>query len=101
LHDLLTYAQQNGLDDVLSWVHNGSAFMVHDQQQLLKILPIFFGQTKFRSFQRQLNVSIIRVHLGVLRSKELSLNCSQHPCLISSLMLTFLLAYFFMLTLSS
>ena len=56
LHDLLTYAEQNGLDHIISWVHNGNAFMVHNQYQLLHILPIFFGQTKFRSFQRQLNV---------------------------------------------
>lgn len=57
LHDLLTYAEQNGLDYIISWVHDGKAFMVHNQYQLLHILPIFFGQTKFRSFQRQLNVS--------------------------------------------
>mmetsp|Transcript_11854 Transcript_11854/g.28443 ORF Transcript_11854/g.28443 Transcript_11854/m.28443 type:complete len:398 (+) Transcript_11854:557-1750(+) len=56
LHDLMTYAESNGLDDVIGWVHNGSAFMVHDQKRLLEILPIFFGQTKFRSFQRQLNM---------------------------------------------
>jgi hypothetical protein len=57
LHDLLTYAERNGLDYIISWVHGGKAFMVNNQYQLLQILPIFFGQTKFRSFQRQLNVS--------------------------------------------
>jgi hypothetical protein len=57
LHDLLTHAERNGLDYIISWVHDGKAFMVHNQYQLLEILPIFFGQTKFRSFQRQLNVS--------------------------------------------
>ncbi len=57
LHDLLTYAEYNGLDWIIGWVHNGRAFMVHDQDQLLNLLPIMFGQTKFRSFQRQLNVS--------------------------------------------
>jgi hypothetical protein len=56
LHDLLTYAEMNGLDYIISWVHEGKAFMVHNQELLLTILPIFFGQTKFRSFQRQLNV---------------------------------------------
>jgi hypothetical protein len=30
--------------------------MVHDPERLLEILPIFFGQTKYRSFQRQLNM---------------------------------------------
>ena len=56
LHDLITYAELNGLDHIISWVYEGRAFMVHNQELLLQILPIFFGQTKFRSFQRQLNV---------------------------------------------
>jgi hypothetical protein len=58
LHDLLTYAENSGLEWIISWVHHGKAVMVHHQDNLLQILPIFFGQTKFRSFQRQLNVSI-------------------------------------------
>ncbi|KAL3918931.1 MAG: hypothetical protein SGILL_004007 [Bacillariaceae sp.] len=57
LHDLLTYAETHRLDWVISWCHEGKAFIVHSQEHLLQILPIFFGQTKFRSFQRQLNVS--------------------------------------------
>lgn len=56
LHDLLSYAEYSGLEWIISWVHHGKAFMVHSQQHLLQILPIFFGQTKFRSFQRQLNM---------------------------------------------
>jgi hypothetical protein len=58
LHDLLTYAENSGLEWIISWVHDGKAVMVHRQDHLLQILPIFFGQTKFRSFQRQLNVSM-------------------------------------------
>jgi HSF-type DNA-binding len=58
LHDLLSYAEHSGLEWIISWVHHGKAFMVHSQHHLLQIIPIFFGQTKFRSFQRQLNVSI-------------------------------------------
>jgi hypothetical protein len=57
LHDMLTYAELHGLDYIVSWVCDGTAFMVHDQAKLVQILPVFFGQTKFRSFQRQLNVS--------------------------------------------
>jgi HSF-type DNA-binding len=68
LHDLLTYAEMNGLDNIIGWVHNGSAFMVHDQEKLLQVLPIFFGQTKFRSFQRQLNVSTTIQYLVVVTS---------------------------------
>lgn len=57
LHDLLTYTENSGLEYIISWVHQGKAFVIHSQEQLVQILPIFFGQTKFRSFQRQLNVS--------------------------------------------
>lgn len=57
LHDMLTYAELHGLQNIVSWVCNGTAFMVHDKAKLVQILRLFFGQTKFRSFQRQLNVS--------------------------------------------
>jgi HSF-type DNA-binding len=66
LHDLLTYAESSGFDWIISWVHNGKAFMVHSQQHLMQILPIFFGQTKFRSFQRQLNVSTFELSVVIL-----------------------------------
>lgn len=57
LHDLMTYTEQQGLEHIISWVQNGFAIMVHDPEKLLEILPLFgFGQTKYRSFQRQLNM---------------------------------------------
>jgi hypothetical protein len=57
LHDLMTYIEQEGLCDIISWVQNGKAIMVHDPERLLKILPhVGFSQTKYRSFQRQLNM---------------------------------------------
>lgn len=55
LHDLMTYTEQQGLSDIISWVQNGQAIMVHDSERLLQILPHFgFSQSKYRSFQRQL-----------------------------------------------
>lgn len=56
LHELLEYVESQGLDYIVSWVRNGTAFMVHNQAELLKLLSFFFGQTKFRSFTRQLNM---------------------------------------------
>ena len=58
LHDLLTYAENHGLDkSVISWTDDGRAFIVHDQDKLVEtLLPLFFGQTKYRSFHRQLNM---------------------------------------------
>jgi hypothetical protein len=55
LHDMMTCVECEGLDSIVSWIKNGTAFMVHNPEKLLKILPIFFGQTKYRSFERQLN----------------------------------------------
>lgn len=57
LHDLMTYTEHQGLEHIISWVENGLSIMVHDPEKLLEILPHFgFGQTKYRSFQRQLNM---------------------------------------------
>ena len=55
LHDMLEFAEQEGLDSTISWVFNGRAFMVHDAESIKNILPLFFGQTKYNSLRRQLN----------------------------------------------
>ena len=55
LFDLLAYCENQGMTEIISWVGNGTAFMVHDTDRLLDLLPMFrLGQTKYRSFQRQL-----------------------------------------------
>jgi HSF-type DNA-binding len=59
LHDMLDYAQSNGMQHVISWTADGQAFMIHDAEELLIILPLFFSQTKYRSFQRQVSESIV------------------------------------------
>jgi hypothetical protein len=56
LHDMLTYVEQEGLEHIVSWIHNGYGFMVHDPEKIVEILPIFFSQTQYRSFSRQLNM---------------------------------------------
>lgn len=57
LHELVTYCEREGLESIITWVQNGQAIMVHDPERLLKLLPHFgFSQTKYRSFQRQLNM---------------------------------------------
>ena len=53
---MLDYAEQHGLEDVISWTSNGRSFMIHSAEKLASLLPRFFGQTKFRSFQRQLHL---------------------------------------------
>jgi hypothetical protein len=56
LHDMMTYVEQEGLEHIVSWIHKGRGFKVHDPQKLVKFLPLFFSQTKYRSFSRQLNM---------------------------------------------
>jgi len=43
------------MDHIVSWCRNGTAFMVHRPDDLLQLLSLFFGQTKYRSFTRQLS----------------------------------------------
>jgi hypothetical protein len=54
LYDLLEQTEQKGLESIISWTTNGRAFRVQNPSELSSILPFFFQQTKFRSFQRQL-----------------------------------------------
>jgi glycerophosphoryl diester phosphodiesterase len=54
--DLLEYADEKGLQHIISWTKDGRAFVVHDPDRLSQLLPLFFGQTKYRSFQRQLHM---------------------------------------------
>ena len=56
LHDMMSYVEEHGLDDTISWIRDGTGIQVHDPEGLTKILPIFFGQSKYRSLRRQLNM---------------------------------------------
>ena len=68
LYDMLDYAEQQGLTDIISWTNDGLAFNIHSQDRLGLLLPQFFGQTKVRSFQRQLHLwSFEKLREGVNR----------------------------------
>ena len=56
LHDLLEYVESQNMSHIVSWCRNGTAFMVHRPDELLQLLSFYFGQTKYRSFTRQLNM---------------------------------------------
>lgn len=56
LHDMLCYVESHGLQSIISWNFDGRSFMIHDPEKLLTVLPLFFEQTKYRSFRRQLNM---------------------------------------------
>jgi hypothetical protein len=57
LHELLTKAESNGNDGIVSWLPGTNAFKVHNKTLFAsKILPAYFSATKYKSFQRNLNL---------------------------------------------
>lgn len=57
LHFLLNQAEKEGFNHIISWVNDGAAFKVHDSNAFLKeIMPLWFDQSKYESFRRQLNL---------------------------------------------
>ena len=73
LHELLTKAEESGDDHIVSWLPGGKAFKVHKKIEFTNtILPTLFNATKYKSFQRNLNLwgfdtitegSSVHVHL--------------------------------------
>ena len=57
LHDMLQTVEREGQDSIVSWLPDGKAFKVHDSTTFVNdIMPRHFKQTKYKSFQRQLNL---------------------------------------------
>ena len=57
VYDMLEDAAEQGFDDVVSWNSSGNGFMVHNKDKFTKeIIPLYFNQTKYKSFQRQLSL---------------------------------------------
>lgn len=56
LHQLLSEAEQRGVNDIITWDTSGTKFIIHKPKELeAKILKTFFNQSKIASFKRQLN----------------------------------------------
>jgi hypothetical protein len=77
LFRMLKEAEESGKESIVSWVSEGRAFLVHKPDQFVEeILPFYFRQTKYRSFQRQLNLyGFKRLTVGPHRGAY------EHPCL--------------------
>jgi HSF-type DNA-binding len=57
LHEMLDTAEALGLDEVVSWLPDGRSFKVHDPKRFeWCLMKRCFNQTKYKSFQRQLNL---------------------------------------------
>jgi hypothetical protein len=69
LHTMLSDAEANGQTDIISWQPHGKCFLVRDTEQFVeKLLPKYFNQHKWSSFQRQLNLySFERITAGIDR----------------------------------
>lgn len=56
LHEMLKDVERDDNASIVSWSPDGKGFRVHKQNLFVEtILPRYFSQTKYRSFQRQLN----------------------------------------------
>jgi hypothetical protein len=57
VHTMLTHSKHDGFEHIVSWLADGCSFKVYKQNEFVtEILPMFFKQTKYKSFQRQLNL---------------------------------------------
>ena len=57
LHEILDHIEEDGLADVISWQPHGRCFVVHKPEEFVEeVMPLYFKQKKFASFQRQLNL---------------------------------------------
>jgi hypothetical protein len=57
LHEMLEGMADNGSQDVVSWQPHGRSFRVHQPEVFARdIMPYYFKQTKYKSFQRQLHI---------------------------------------------
>jgi hypothetical protein len=51
---MLELATDEGFEGIVSWLPDGKSFKVYDAKSfVLKVMPEFFHQSKYKSFQRQ------------------------------------------------
>ena len=57
LHEMLAHSEQHGHEDVVGWFPGGTAFKVFKIEAFVNgLMRQCFNQTKYKSFQRQLNI---------------------------------------------
>ena len=61
---MLEDADANELGEIICWQPGQVSFRVVDPRRFaMELLPLYFNQTKYKSFQRQLNmVNTVAVH---------------------------------------
>lgn len=58
LHHMLEEADKptGGFNNVVSWLPDGKAFKIYDQEAFLEVMRTYFNQSKIKSFTRQLYI---------------------------------------------
>jgi hypothetical protein len=75
LHDMLNDAETQSYEHIVSWQNGDEGFKVHDPKVFVQsIMPKYFNQTQYKSFQRQLNI------YGFQGSKENTQEIWFHCC---------------------
>jgi hypothetical protein len=66
LYDMLEDAERKGFDHIVAWLPNGDGFRVYRFDDFVnEILPLYFNQqTRYKSFQRQLNMYEFKTLMG-------------------------------------
>lgn len=60
LHEMLELAEQEGYEKIVSWLPDGRSFKVYTPNEFVqKIMPNFFLQSKYKSFQRQCKCCVV------------------------------------------
>jgi hypothetical protein len=77
LHSMLEDVEKSGIEHVVSWVDSGRAFKVHNLDEFVeKIIPFYFRQSKWKSFQRQLYFyGYTRTQSGAYQHSEFVKGC--------------------------
>jgi hypothetical protein len=67
LHEMLDDCEKTGDDHIVSWMDEGRRFRVHKPKSFMeKIVPHYFKQSKYKSFQRQLHLyDMVRTPRGI------------------------------------
>ena len=69
IYFMLEEMEQNGKQEIVSFVADGKAFMIHKPHAFEReTMPLFFSSSRMASFQRQLNIyGFVRIHEGPWR----------------------------------
>ena len=66
LHEMLEEAQDENNEDIVAWNPDGVSFKVFKPEEFVeKIMPRYFNQTQFRSFQRMVSTAHMAIACGI------------------------------------